>query len=74
MNNDNMDKTMKGMMAIMMIAILGTAAVSLTAQAAPEPGQYCDPFNPDVCFNTYDELEQYFQTNYPTTPIDIIWE
>jgi hypothetical protein len=57
-----------GMMAIMMVVIMGGVAQA----AIPQP-QYTCP----ICgekFWTYDELYAHFTTEHPSEPIEVIWE
>lgn len=69
--NIELDKSMKSILGIMLIAVLGGVVVGMMT---PPRGNYCDPFDPNVCFNTPEELEEYFREKYPTVDINIIWQ
>ena len=72
------DNMMKPMIAVMVIAIIGSLVITLVAKAAPAGPTYCCPIHErlgdPICFFTYDDLATHFTVEHPSEPIDIDWE
>ena len=53
--------------------VIVIGAIFLLSRRA-EAAEFCCPIEPDVCFDTLEELVVHFTTEHPHEPIDILWE
>ncbi len=67
------DKMQKSIMGIMMVMIMASIMLTVVQGSEPAPPSFECPLDDEV-FYTYDELSAHFTSAHPTQPIDIIWD